>query len=536
MIISAFQHAFHPEIVKNGKTVTFSQGDLMEGKVIKLFPNQMALLSINGLSLMAKLEAPLTAQTNYWFQVESKNDTIPYLKVLPGISAENASSDGDDKQIQANLLKELDVPITKRSQHVLSYFLDKKFVLSQQKLITASNMIAAEKLTTLEKRTIEQMIQLQLPFTETTFKSMLAIQNDTPLSDDLAALKQHLPPSRLSSFISHLLSNEPSNPKREALINIVNQWLVKHSTESFAKLQALNIVPKDIDEQETLALVTRYLSLPESRVNEAKEELMNRLMTDSKQGAKTINQLMHLSKFLHSQSCSPVEAESVWKAIHENLNNTSNEQPLTGTAIKNILCSLGLQHEADICAQLKSQGEIKYSETLKALLLEEGQRVADPLLKEKVETLINKLTGFQLLSQENGPMTNVYMQLPIVIGDKWTDLTFQWSGRKKHDGTIDPNYCHILFYVTLNTLDETLIDVTVQNRIVHVHVINDYAKQLIGFSQKLKASLQQNLEKLAYHLSDVKISAREEKGDHRSPASYMMPQNRQYEGGVDFLI
>lgn len=47
----------------------------------------------------------------------------------------------------------------------------------------------------------------------------------------------------------------------------------------------------------------------------------------------------------------------------------------------------------------------------------------------------------------------------------------EWKNEK--DGKIDSNYARILFYLNLEALKETVIDMQVQNRIVSIYVYNE---------------------------------------------------------------
>jgi hypothetical protein len=54
----------------------FLPGQIIVGKVIRFFPNQMAEIQIGSQKLIAKLEIPLTANQQYWFQVQSGEGKI----------------------------------------------------------------------------------------------------------------------------------------------------------------------------------------------------------------------------------------------------------------------------------------------------------------------------------------------------------------------------------------------------------------------------------------------------------------------------
>ncbi|MFB7637230.1 hypothetical protein [Peribacillus butanolivorans] len=145
----------------------------------------------------------------------------------------------------------------------------------------------------------------------------------------------------------------------------------------------------------------------------------------------------------------------------------------------------------------------KNLETLKPLLLKLLNEQNPASVKELAEQILNRITAQQVLSQETGPLQNLLLTLPLNLGSTQTDLTLQWSGRKKKDGKIDPDYCRILFYLELERLKETFIDMQVQNRVIKVTVINEYSKTIEEAADNYLTLLKANLEKMDYRLSGV---------------------------------
>ena len=50
-------------------------------------------------------------------------------------------------------------------------------------------------------------------------------------------------------------------------------------------------------------------------------------------------------------------------------------------------------------------------------------------------------------------------------------LHLEWNGRMKENGKIDSEFARIMFYLQLDTLEETVVDMQVQNRIVTITFI-----------------------------------------------------------------
>jgi hypothetical protein len=176
---------------------------------------------------------------------------------------------------------------------------------------------------------------------------------------------------------------------------------------------------------------------------------------------------------------------------------------LLQSRLTHILKSLGYSHDHAVLSFLSGGDESGLkNESLKMMLLqflEEGPPIRH---KEAAEQLLNKLTGHQLLAQETGPLQQYIFQLPVPLWSRTAEMTMQWSGRKLSDGQIDPAYCRVIFYLDLDHLKETAVDVQVQNRIVQIKVFNgdsrirEWAAPFIG-------GLKEGLEGLDYRLSSV---------------------------------
>ena len=156
-------------------------------------------------------------------------------------------------------------------------------------------------------------------------------------------------------------------------------------------------------------------------------------------------------------------------------------------------------------------------------------------LKNQAEAILTRLTAFQLLSQETGPLQNVFMQIPIPFADLNNDLTLQWTGRKQEDGMIDPAYCRIVFYLDLSYLKETVIDMNIQNRIISLKIWTEAEQEANRIAFSLLPMLKENLKAKGYHLTTVKI---EDFSQRRSVNSDLDKPYYPHPGysGVDYRI
>ena len=170
--------------------------------------------------------------------------------------------------------------------------------------------------------------------------------------------------------------------------------------------------------------------------------------------------------------------------------------------IKQLIRQFGLGFEHYLASADKGT-PIKEAEliTLKPLLLQLVNETQQQAVREQADQLIHKITAQQILSQSSGPMQHFVSQIPLSFHGFHTEAMMQWSGRKDENDQIDPAFCRVLFYLQLSNLDETVIDMVVQNRVLKVTVINEHYKELKAIAGPLIEQANENLTHLGYQVS-----------------------------------
>ena len=177
-------------------------------------------------------------------------------------------------------------------------------------------------------------------------------------------------------------------------------------------------------------------------------------------------------------------------------------------AIKEVLRSLGFGYEAKLgnnseeIRQLASQLKPQIVELLQ-------NQTISTAMRDSAETVLARMNGLQILSNENGPQQQLLMQVPLEFLGKKMDATLEWNGRMKEDGKIDSDFARIMFYLQLDTLKETVVDMQVQNRVVSITLYNNDG-QLASVVEKFKETLKQGLSSVGYQLSGVFVKSFEE--------------------------
>lgn len=260
----------------------------------------------------------------------------------------------------------------------------------------------------------------------------------------------------------------------------------------------------------------------------AKEHLVTLL--GKGQTVETVNQtLQQVNKMIKSSSNSFFTPQLITESEQAALNQLDGKA--FEHAMKEVLKSLGFNYEAKLGSESQDLRQVALQ--LKPQLVELLQNQAiSTSVREGAETLLNRMNGLQILSGENGLQHQLLMQVPLEFLGKKMDATLEWNGRMKEDGKIDSDFARIMFYLKLETLDETVVDMQVQNRIVTITVYNNDA-QLQQLANTFKTALKEGLLSVGYTLSGVFTKTFEE----QQLASKVLPKVASKEmQGVDIRI
>ena len=400
IIVNPIQSLFHLTANSSAQNLSlpfFRKGQLFHGKVIKLLPNDFALLEIGGTRLNAKLEVGLSAGRRYWFQVE-QNEPFPRLKMIPVEGAEKTPANRSTEV----LLKQIGLPPTASNKALVSFFAKEGLPFSKAFLQKASPWLAnrdvAESLLV-----IKTIITRQFPIQTDVFQALSSLIKPKPLAVQLQQL-------------SNVLTT------------------ISKQTQPVQQLKA------------SLATVLQTITIP----------------------------------------------------IDEN-----------GSAIpfplRQMIHQLGFSYENALFRALKGNALAKdvdaLVKTLKPSLLAVLGEDIPVHVKEMVQETIHRLTGQQLLFAGEDPLQQLFFQLPFSIGGRPSDVFIQYQGKKKN-GTVDADYCRVLFYLELESLKETVIDVHIQNRMMTIRIYNEN-KQLEQIAKPLQSVLKERLNDLDYHLASI---------------------------------
>lgn len=339
-------------------------------------------------------------------------------------------------------------------------------------------------------------MQATLPLsTQPTQAGQLIQQVMTAKPEESAQMLQNV-----RTFIQNesLLTNE-----QKAQLN----QLIDRFTQLPQNKQTMEVFSRQLNEQ----LLKGFSANNDSRLftqNEAnlstKDQILSLLRPDT---TLTNNDAMLRALVRISAESAQPSVQTAFTQAEAQVQNAVDSKAME-QAMKTVLKGLGISYEA---ALSNKAGDIQaLAQQLKPQMLSLLQEQQLPsVLRESAEMLMARMNGMQLLSGENGHQHQLIMQVPLDFFGKRMDATLQWNGRMKKDGKIDANFVRVLFYLNMESLQETVIDMQVQNRIVNITVFNDNP-QLNILAESLKQSLKVGLSEKDYHLSGIFIKGFEQ--------------------------
>ncbi|MBM7540557.1 hypothetical protein [Amphibacillus cookii] len=533
---------------QNSNSLVLRQGQVMLGKITKLLPNQVATVQLGNHEVTAKLETALSIGKAYLFEVVSIDD-IPQLKVVPTPVTESNLSD----QIVA-LLSKLGYTDAKEMQSFLQDLMTQQTPYKLQDLSEALSIIKQYP-SEQTKAVLTDMLKKQVPVTEETFQAVKATAADS-IESQLTKVFQTLNQQTSLNHAEKQLLSELSillNKNVSEIGQTSDQQQVNLSANHTNKLTNTTLLRSDSGEQvvgdsgKQIANQDNFLSdfnkqLPLSnKLIYQFQKALSLISSDhpdlSDQGLQQLGKLLNdkinftkITAHLNSEVTTQLEAfvedptrqqflklaeplEQLFQAQYRPsdqperfhlLNQFTNvSKDLFSTRdlflikMKDYFKNSGLDYEYNIHNQItRDEGS---STQLKQLLLQVINSQSSSI--REIESALNTFTGHQLsLVNEDASFIHISTQIPGMFGVN-EDIGLEFYSKKDENEKLDPNYCRIAFYLELDQLGTTMIDMNVQNRFVQMTVYNheDISKNLHVY----KPTLKEGLDKLGYTLATV---------------------------------
>lgn len=553
---------------------------IVQGQIVKLYPENKALIQIGGKQHVAQLDIPLSIGEKYFFQVQDETEYV-HLKVLGDAIKQSAATNIDQ------LLSRLGLSNDRSAKQLVQYLMQEQTPFDSQTIKRLAPMLKTSKQPERALNIMNQMINQQYPLTREIFQSLKLVET-THFSNQLQSVLQNLTElqnddrsqvQELIQIISRLIKSSSSKQGSQALLQTIQNN--QNIFNLFKGLQLMNDEAVSMIEQQ--APLAKLLSnhqpfrLQQSSINEIMTNLINRsqltmqqvnaflsiwerpleqVITQQtpmpkvdfitfkqqvKQYFSPILLAQHeqiLSEHLHNrveplqfflEALRSLQNESTYFTVQDIQRNSFSPKSEFMQQIQQIMTTVGLSYEHQILNNELSQDH----PTLKQTLLQLVQQTDLPINQDRAQQLLHFINGLQLQSIEE---SNHFMYANLIIPGETLklnkDLYMQFQSKKTAEETINPNHCRILFLLHLQRLDETIIDMNVQDRIISVNVYNDH-NFLKAVVKPLEQTLRERLKTIDYNLSSINFKPLQEQEEKQPVVNEFKTKNF---SGVDLRI
>lgn len=170
MVVERIQSNFITQRA-NQHVLRLQEGQVVEGKIIKLFANQHAEIKIGSTSLVAQIETSLSVGKSYYFQVQDVDGDI-YLKVLHELKKQSS-----ELNLEA-LMRQLQVKGTSQHHAFIQQLIDNGIPFQRQQLHDAIQLLQASPNQEVAKNVIQTMLQQKLPLNQSVFQALIAYETE----------------------------------------------------------------------------------------------------------------------------------------------------------------------------------------------------------------------------------------------------------------------------------------------------------------------------------------------------------------------
>lgn len=564
-----------------------NQGQVINGKVLNIYPNNYAMVRLAGNTYFAQMELPLDVEASYLFQVASVGQPIK-LKMISPIREQDPFS----------FLEKLGLPNHSFLRNLTQQLIKENLPFDKNILIQTLKWTNGMEDSQKASQIILKMIREQWPIKQEIFQAFYEMEKGGKEASHsfLSVLKEniHRFPTERKESVSHLMNQLSMSRSSSPSQLIAESW--DHHQEIWTRLLAkmniqLSTIDPPIDKKNITTLISKLeliaskqLGFDQNELNYYQQTLKRLESLDSsstKWRSEVSSSLMQPSfqKLLKASypNLSPVEKDMLSSLLHlvgeknsERLSsflfskeNSAKVQDIFSSIqfllsqqldaeesrtvmsflanlplseddvnakdffvrIKNYLQLSGIDYEQTV--QKSETGQIP--ETIKSALLSLSAFETSDYVKKALQIF----TGLQLLFQtENHHQIQWNFLFPGYIFQLPSDAFVQISGRKNKEKEIDADHCRILFYLELEYMKETVIHMEVQNRRVQISIYNQN-ENMLDVVQGIKGSLKQGLDALGYHLTQVKVMSH---GGNKPLNSRWEAYSNSYPTGVDFTV
>lgn len=188
----------------------FKSGQLVIGKIIKLFPNQKAEVQIGSQKMIATLDVSLRTGEQYWLQVQPGDEQIKLKVLTPTVN-------GGAKVTAEQILSHFSMPVTHEAVSLAKYLIKNELPILKNTFQVAADWLKTSEDQNQGLQVVKTMMVNNLPFVDEVFKALQSQGSSESLYGLLTRLRQQLKltsPTNVTNQLTTLL-NEIGVPLHE---------------------------------------------------------------------------------------------------------------------------------------------------------------------------------------------------------------------------------------------------------------------------------------------------------------------------------
>ncbi|RDW19471.1 hypothetical protein CWR48_07025 [Oceanobacillus arenosus] len=212
-------------------------GQIVEGKILHLYPNNKAQIQLGMQKMIAQLEVNLLIGEKYHFQVQSSGDVIP-LRVIGEPLKSQTKANG------ISLLKHLGLKTTKANVAIMQQLLDGKISFSKAQLMDAFQLLDGEKNKVKAQSVLLEMFTRKLPITPSVFEALLTVET-TKLNESMKTLLHQLKQNNTHPELVKQLSQMIEKPT-DLMASLVKQVNL-NKQQLFPLFKTLGMIDRNVD-------------------------------------------------------------------------------------------------------------------------------------------------------------------------------------------------------------------------------------------------------------------------------------------------
>ncbi|QOS99661.1 hypothetical protein JNUCC42_02485 [Brevibacterium sp. JNUCC-42] len=168
------------------KQVELSPNQVVKGTIVKVLPEQTAIVQIGGMQMVAKMETNLEAGQKAWLQVQGNTEplTLKVVHTEAGQASKEASQEG--------LLRSFGLPNQPELKEALQFLLDKNLPVNKQTLLELGQIIKTQGSGTDVMQSVQTALTKQLPLTQDVVLALRSFLFGNNISDSIRAFLQQV--------------------------------------------------------------------------------------------------------------------------------------------------------------------------------------------------------------------------------------------------------------------------------------------------------------------------------------------------------